>query len=66
MSVTIQYLLHTVCERKCLNRDMPIFVLIYDESFIQNSLLKAHDSNGRHTPQYHDGVLHAKTWETAH
>jgi len=59
-SATIQYLLHTVCERKCLNNVMPIFVLIHDESFIQDGLFKARDSNDRHTAQYHVGVPHAK------
>ena len=66
MSVTIQYLLHAVRERKCLNNGMPIFVLIDDESFIQDSLFKARDSNDGHPAQYHVRVLHAKVWQTAH
>jgi len=49
-----------------MNNDMPIFVFLHDENFIQDSLLKFRDSNGRHAPQYHVGMLHGKVWETAH
>jgi hypothetical protein len=41
MSVNIQYLLQSTYDRKCLNNGMPIFVFIYDEIFIQDSLFKA-------------------------
>jgi len=45
---------------------MPILALIHAESFVQDCLFEARISKGRHTAQYHVGVLQAKEWETAH